>query len=180
MDFGKVLKNIAPTLADTLISAVPGGPLVKSALKAIAGAFGLADDSEASVREALQKMTPADALAITRADQQFALDKIREQNRAIESLELLASTDRDSARKRETLVKDMTPRNLAYALTVGFFGVLVGVIVWGYPVNARESVMQLINTLNVVWIGCMAYYFGTTANSGKKDEVIARSIPPKD
>lgn len=179
-DFAKVLGSIAPTLADTLISAVPGGPLVKKVLSTMAAALGLTDDSQSSVEAALRKMTPADALALTRADQQFAMEQLKEKNRTIETLEAMAASDRDSARKREISVKDNVPRNLSYALTIGFFGALVFVIWVGYPPESRESVMQLINTLNVVWIGCMAYYFGTTANSGKKDDVISRSLSLKE
>lgn len=172
MGWKEAVGKVAPILGMALVGNIPGA--VASALGAIASTLGLPDSRESTVEAALRILTPEQAILLKRADQDFALAQLKEVNRANAELERLVFDDRANARAREIATKDNVPRNLAYALTVGFFGVLLLVFIYGYPEDSsRDLIQQLINTLNVVWIGCMAYYFGTTSRSGKKDSVIA-------
>lgn len=81
----------------------------------------------------------------------------------ITDLEQIAANDRDSARKREMVVQDKTPRNLAYFLTAGFFG-LLGALFFGTPPESAMSTLQIMTgSLGTAWITMIAYYYGTSA-----------------
>lgn len=173
-DLTGVLSKVAPVLASAL-----GGPLAGTAVAAIQDAFGIkpvgsSQDKEKAVVEALNSATPDQLLALKKADQEYAVQ--------MEGLGLkkeeLAGTDRDSARKREINVRDNTPKILAYAITLGFFGVLAALMLGDMPANSKEVLYIMLGTLGTAWTGVISYYFGSTAGSSEKTKLLAASTPP--
>ena len=85
----------------------------------------------------------------------------------------LANSDRDSARKREMVIKDKTPAILAYLLTV-LFGALLGILIFGPEIKEANKavVFSMAGSLGTVWIAAMAYYHGSSRGSAEKDIIL--------
>jgi hypothetical protein len=81
--------------------------------------------------------------------------------------------DRKSARDREIRTGDRTTRNLAYAVTVGFFGILSAVLYRGIPADSQVALLML-GSLGTAWTGIVAYYFGSSLGSKAKDSMLNR------
>ena len=175
MDWKSIVGKVAPMLGAAL-----GGPLGSLAVTGIADALGLSDKTEAAITEALAGTTPEQLLALKNADQAFAV-KMQELGFAnAKDMESLASGDRDSARKREMVVLDKTPRNLAYGVTGGFFSILMFMMFFEIPVASRDILNIMLGTLGASFSGVIGYYFGSTAGSKLKSELLARAEPVKD
>lgn len=168
MDWKAAIGKIAPVLGMAL-----GGPLGGAAVAAISSALGLSESTETAIKTALQGMTPEQAATLKRADQQFALDQMKEINRANEEAERIAASDRDSARKREVEVKDHTPKILAYIVSIGFFGVLWFMLTESIPDTGKEALLIMLGSLGAAWTGVIAYYFGSSAGSARKTDIMA-------
>ena len=77
-----------------------------------------------------------------------------------------------SARKREVLTGDFTPKVLAAAITIGFFGILFWMFVHGVPKNGNEALLLMLGALQTAFTGVIAYYFGSSAGSKAKNELL--------
>jgi hypothetical protein len=167
--FGPLLGSVAPTLATAL-----GGPLAGLAVKSLSKALlGAEDFSEEAVMEAMATATPEQLAAVKKIDADF---KVQMKSLDID-LERIAVDDRKSARTMQTETKDWIPRALAISVTLGYFGIIAYVLVSGLPMNGSEVLLMLLGTLSAGWTGVMAFYFGSSSGSQKKDAMIHNSIP---
>ena len=89
-------------------------------------------------------------------------------------LERIVAGDRDSARKREVALGDHTPKILAAAITIGFFGILFWMFVHGVPKNGNEALLLMLGALQTAFTGVIAYYFGSSAGSKAKTDAMAK------
>lgn len=174
MSFDSVLKTVAPWLG-----AAMGGPpaLVAMAVSTIGETLGLTDKTMEGVKTALSGATAEDMLKLKAAEQDFQV-KMQELGFShLETMEKVGAEDRADARKREIAVGDHTPRNLAYAVTVGFFAVLLVMVF----VDIDEKVMTILNimvgSLGTAWAGVLAYYFGKDSGSARTKELLAGAPP---
>lgn len=172
-DLASVLTKAAPALATAL-----GGPLAGGAVAALEGVFGLNGEGTTKERTealgmALSGATADQMLALKKADQDFA---VRMEELGVKREEV-ANADRDSARKREVEVKDKTPRNLAYAITTGYFGMLVFMMLVPIPQASRDIMNYMLGTLGTAWVASVTYYFGSTNGSFEKSKLLALASP---
>jgi uncharacterized membrane protein len=174
MDWKALISTVAPYLG-----AAIGGPIGASAVGIVADALGLSDKTEASVKAALSGVTPEQMLAIKTADQDFQAKMTALGYDHIDKLAELAVKDMDSARNREIQVKDNTNRNLAYAYTVGYFGLIGVVMTVGIKPEVSEMMNVLIGVLTAAQASIMGYYYGSSRGSADKTELLAQSMPPK-
>lgn len=171
MDWKSLLGTVAPWIGTAL-----GGPLGGMAATAIAEVFGLSEKTEDAIRQALSGATPEQMLALKQADQQFAMRMQELGFQNVQALEKIAADDRDSARKREAAVLDYTPRILAYLIVGGFLGMAYGVL---FKQMSADSVLAgtIIGYLSAKAEQVAAYYFGSTAGSARKTELLGKSAP---
>ncbi len=174
------IAGIAPTLATML-----GGPLAGTAVTALENAFGLTPGAGAdAVTQVVQAgMTPDAIAAVRKADQEHA-EKMRQLDIDVEQLNAaheaaiatIDAGDRDSARKREIAVGGYTVPALAWLIVSASLCLVVATvtgnitrdpqlagqvgIVTGYLLNEAKTVL--------------AYFFGSSASSARKDATIAR------
>lgn len=167
-DWKRVVGTVAPTIATAL-----GGPLAGLAVKAIGGALGLGEGaSEAEIEAKIAGATPADLLALKKADQDFAV-KMRELD---VDLERIAAGDRDSARKMQQETKSWAPPVLASVVVGGFIAASVAVL-GGWVDGLKDPLVaalvgSVIGNITAATMLVLNFYFGTSASSRAKDETI--------
>ena len=158
------LKQIAPTIATAL-----GGPLAGMAVSAVSKAIGV-DEKEVGDLIANNKLT-ADQIA------QVKLAEIELQKQANElglNFEKLAVDDRKSAREMQAATRSWVPPLLAASVTVGFFAILGGMMFGKMSVADNTALTMMLGSLGTAWTGIIAYYFGSSAGSQAKTEMMAK------
>jgi hypothetical protein len=166
MKFSDAAKKIISALAPTLATAL-GGPLAGAATAQIVKSLG---GSEESAEAAIVSADPQTLIQLKQADadfQKFLLDHDLD-------LEKINAADRADARNREIQLRDITPAVLAYAVTLGFFGTLGFMLIYGKPVAGGEALLVMLGSLGTAWAGITAYYFGSSAGSKHKTELLAK------
>lgn len=158
------LKQIAPTIATAL-----GGPLAGMAVSAISKAIGV-DEKDVGDLINNNKLT-AEQIA------QVKLAEIELQKQANElglNFEALAVDDRKSAREMQATTRSVVPPALAGIVTVGFFGILV-MMLFGQVDSNNPAILMMLGSLGTAWTGIIAYYFGSSAGSQAKTELLSKS-----
>jgi hypothetical protein len=163
--FGPLLGQVAPTIATAL-----GGPLAGVAVKALSGVLlGHENGSEDDVKAAMASASPDQLAALKKIDADF---KVSMKELDID-LERIAAGDRDSARKMQTETKDWVPKLLAIVITLGFFGILVWMLVQGMPQTGTEALLMMLGALGTAWTGVVNFYYGSSAGSKAKNDMLA-------
>lgn len=169
-DWKAIVRTVAPALATAL-----GTPLAGMATKVITDALlgeGVDSATDDMLANAVRTASPDQLIALKEADLQFRKDMARLEI----DLEQIAAGDRASARQREIATGDQwTPRVLSGSVTVGFFGILFWILNNGVPETGGDALLVMLGSLGTAWIGCMTYYFGSTAGSAKKTDLLARA-----
>lgn len=159
------LKQIAPTIATAL-----GGPLAGLAVDAISKAIGIDPKDVQSTLEQ-GKLSAEQIGAIKQAEIAMAA---RAQELGLD-FEKLAVDDRKSARDMQTKTQSWIPGLMAIAVTLGFFGILVGLMTDHFKTS--DALMLMLGSLGTAWTGIIAFYFGSSAGSQRKDELLHQSAP---
>lgn len=161
------LKTIAPTIATAL-----GGPLAGLAVDAVSKAIGIdPKDVQATISEG--KLTSDQIMAIKQAEIQMAA---RAQEMGLDFAKL-GNEDRKSAREMQAETRSYIPAILAVTVTVGFFGILVGLMTETFKTS--DALMLMLGSLGTAWTGICAFYFGSSASSQNKDNLLHQSTPTK-
>lgn len=173
--FAKVLPTIAATM---------GGPLAQMGVNAIIEHFGgkeipaTHEGLDAAIIEA-QKTDPNILEKLKVADNELKLRLVDMGYKNEAEILALQNADRADARAREIAVKDWTPQILAYAVTIGFFGVLA-IMSWHQIPDGSVKVMDvMLGSLGTAWIGIVGYYFGSSSGSAAKTKIIADQAAEK-
>jgi hypothetical protein len=174
-----VVKTLAPTIATAL-----GGPLAGGAVMALESVFGITakpdastDDRQATLAAAISGATPEQLAAMRAKDQDYALAMAQAGFKDTETLASLAVQDRASARAMQISTKSWTAPFLALFVTLGFFGVLAVMMFYQLPQATHDALMLMLGSLGTAWTGVIAYYFGSSAGSDRKTELLAQSTP---
>jgi hypothetical protein len=162
------LKQIAPTIATAM-----GGPLAGMAVSAISKAIGV-DESKVGDLIANNKLS-ADQIA------QVKLAEIELQKQAQElglNFEKLEVEDRKSARDMQAATRSMMPPILAGAVTVGFFAIMT-LMFFNKVDSNNPAILMMLGSLGTAWTGIIAYYFGSSAGSQAKTDLLSKAGPVK-
>ena len=163
--FGPLLGQLAPSIATAL-----GGPLAGVAVKTLSNAlFGHENGTEEQVSEAMATATPDQLAAIKKIDADF---KVQMKSLDID-LERISAGDRDSARQMQRETKDWVPKVLAIVITLGFFGILIWMLLNGMPKTGTEALLMMLGALGTAWTGVVNFYYGSSAGSKAKNDLLA-------
>lgn len=116
-------------------------------------------------------------LALKNADQQFALQMQALGFKQVTDLEAIAAGDRKDARAMQVSKPSPVPAMLSFLVTVGYFGILVGMMTGKLVVSDSQALLIMLGSLGTAWGGVMAFWFGTTRDSSRKTELLAQSAP---
>jgi len=157
------LKQIAPTIATAL-----GGPLAGMAVSAISKAIGV-DPEKVGDLISSNKLS-AEQIA------QVKIAEIELQKQAQElglNFEKLEVEDRKSARDMQATTRSMMPPLLAGLVTIGFFSIMV-MMFFNKIDSGNPAILMMLGSLGTAWTGIIAYYFGSSAGSQAKTDLLSK------
>jgi len=161
------LKTIAPTIATAL-----GGPLAGLAIEAVSKAIGIdPKDVQSTISEG--KLSSDQIMLLKQAEIDMAA---RAQEMGLDFAKLNVE-DRRSAREMQAETRSYIPAILAVSVTIGFFGILIGMMTETF--KASDALMLMLGSLGTAWTGIIAFYFGSSAGSQAKDDLLHQSTPTK-
>jgi len=159
------LKTIAPTIATAL-----GGPFGGLAYEAVSKVLGVSqDDAQKMLSDG--KLTAEQIASVQQAE--IAL-KAKAQELGLD-FEQLAVADRKSARDMQQSTHSFIPPVLAILVTIGFFGILVGLMMETFKTS--DALLLMLGSLGTAWTAIMSFYFGSSAGSQAKDAMLHNSTP---
>lgn len=175
MDWTKLITTVAPWIGTAL-----GGPLGGMAVEAAANALGLSDKTVGAVKQVLSGATPEQLLALKKADQDFSLQMQALGFKNITDMEGLAVADRDSARRMHTTGPSVIPAILTCFVIGAFTVTLVLLLAFDVPATNRDIVVYMIGQLSGGFTSALAFWLGTTRDSGRKTEMLGlQGLPPR-
>lgn len=159
------LKAIAPTLATAI-----GGPFGTMAYGLAATALGVSpEDAQKTIESG--KLTSEQIASVQQAE--IAI-KARAQELGLDFAKL-GNDDRKSARDMQSTTRSVVPPVLALLVTLGFFGILIGLMTKTFATS--DALMLMLGSLGTAWTGIIAFYFGSSASSQAKDTLLHQSTP---
>ena len=159
------LKMIAPTIATAV-----GGPFGTMAYGLIAHELGVSPEEAKSTIEA-GKLTADQIASVQLAEVQI---KAKAQELNLDFAQLVVA-DRKSAREMQAQTRSYIPAVLAISVTIGFFGILIGMMTETFKTS--DALMLMLGSLGTAWTGIIAFYFGSSAGSQAKDDLLHQSSP---
>lgn len=173
MDWTTILRQIAPTVASAVL-----GPLGGVAVAAIGNALGVSDATQDKIANAITsaQMTPEQLAAL----KQLELDYQAKERELGFRYSELSFKDRDSARQAN--VQGGTQGRLFW-LSLFLLAICLGsectVLFSGYPPGVSELVVgRVLGLLDAVAMLVLSYWYGTTASSAHKTDLLAAAQPP--
>ena len=134
--------------------------------------FGEEGVSEADIEEAVLGASPMELRKLKQAELEFQFEM-----RELEiDLERLHAEDRDSARDRQAKTGDKMPGVIAAAALIGFFGILLAMIFVELPDASKAPLNVMLGSLGSLVVAIGNFYFGSSAGSSAKNELIERMI----
>jgi hypothetical protein len=183
MDWSKVASRIGSTAP--LLAGLIGGPIglgVTAAAAIISHTLGTPNDPQA-IETALNDPTALDKLRQAEGANAVQLQQLvvtaAQARLAYETdMARIQAGDRADARAMGIANRDWVPKVLAMAVTGGFFGILLLMALRALPHENRDLVNVVIGALGTAWISIIGYYFGTSAGSMRKTELLAKPSVP--
>ena len=162
------LKTIAPTVATAL-----GGPLAGMAVSAVSKALGCDPDEVQGIISS-NKLTAEQVASIQLAELEL---KKQAQSMGLDFAKLTVE-DRKSARDMQIATKSMLVPSLAILIVSAFIGVVIATL-GGFAVVDSVLAGTLIGYISAKAEQVVNFYFGSSAGSQRKDEMIHNSTPIK-
>lgn len=153
-----------------------GGPLGTMAAAVVGTAMGVENLPVDGIEDAIALATTKDPemmLKLRQAEQSFELQMKQLGFDSVAKIEEIHAADRANARAREMAVKDATPRQLAWLVTIGFFVILLLLTFFEVPASTKDLLMIMAGVLGTQVNGVYNYYFGSSAGSAAKTQIMA-------
>lgn len=183
MDWSKVAVRIGAKAP--LLAGLVGGPVglgVTTAAAIISHALGTPGDPDIvetalNDPDALDKIGQAES-ANSLQLQQLVVAAAQARLSFEADMGRIAAGDRTDVRTVGTASLDWVPKVLAMSVTAGFFGILLLMALRALPEANRDLVNVVVGALGTAWISIIGYYFGTSAGSMRKTELLAQPSVP--
>lgn len=150
------ISTVLPTIGHLL-----GGPMGGMAVEVVGKCLGIDSATTDKVTKALAagNLTAEQMAALQAADLQL---KTRMAELGLDA-EKLAQADRASAREMQVKTGSHTVPILASAVTVGFFGILVGLMTGDLKMwEGHAELQMLVGSLASAWAMIVSFYFGAS------------------
>lgn len=166
-------KKAMPWIGAAATGNVPA--LVAMAASAVGDALGTdVQANSGAIAAAVAGATPEQIVALKQADNEFAA-KMRElEFTSVADLERIAAGDRASARLMQIATKSRTPHVLACAVVGCWILIQFALLVVVIDEGMRELVSRVLGTLDAALMLVLSYFFGSTATSARKTELLAK------
>ena len=155
---------IAPTLATAI-----GGPFGTMAYGLAAKVMNISPEEAQRTIES-GKLTAEQIASVQLAEIEI---KAKAQELGLDFAKV-AADDRKSARDMQTTTRSMLPPVLAILVTLGFFGILVGMMTKTFATS--DALLLMLGSLGTAWTGIIAFYFGSSAGSQAKNDLLSRAV----
>ena len=183
MDWTKVASTIGGTAP--LLAGLIGGPVglgVTAAATLLSHVLGTPNDPQA-IETALQDPSALDKVRQAESAnaiqlQQLAVTAAQAQLTHEIELARVNGEDRKDARAMGIATQDWVPKVLAMVVTIGFFGIFILIARFPLMVTNHDLVNVILGSLGTAWVSIIGYYFGTSAGSARKTELLAQSNTP--
>jgi len=161
------LKMIAPTLATAV-----GGPFGAMAYGVLAKVMDITPEAAQQTIET-GKLTAEQIASVQLAEIEI---KAKAQELGLDFAKV-AADDRKSAREMQTATRSLLPPILAVMVTLGFFGILIGMMTNTFTTS--DALLLMLGSLGTAWTGIIAFYFGSSAGSQAKNELLGKAAAAK-
>ena len=123
--------------------------------------------------------SPDAALAAIKADPNKVLEFQQAMSAQQVDLEKAYLADVASAREMQIAGHSPVPAILSYLVTVGYFGVLAGMMTKTLVVADSQVALMMLGSLTTAWGSVLAFWFGTTRESARRTDLLAQAVPVK-
>jgi hypothetical protein len=173
------IKKAFPFISAAASLGGPFGVMAASMVGKALGADKAPDSSSDSITNAIASAmaSPEQRQALLKAEQDFQLQMAELGYKNAEEIEATGAADRASARSMQVSTRSWIPGTLAVSVTVGFFGLLTLTAMHAPPVSSEKVLDVMTGSLGTAWIMVMGYYFGSSAGSAAKTELLAQAQP---
>jgi len=156
------LKMIAPTLATAI-----AGPFGTMAYGVVAKVLNITpEDAQKTIETG--KLTAEQIASVQLAEIEL---KARAQELGLDFAKVEVD-DRKSARDMQMSTKSLIPAVLATVVTLGFFSILVGLMTKTFVPS--DALFLMLGSLGTAWTGIISFYFGSSAGSQAKDDMLRK------
>ena len=152
--FGKLVENVAPTIATDML-----GPVAGMAVKALSTALlGHEGGSEDDITNALANATPDQITALKKIDADF---KVQMKKLDIDLVKI-AADDRASARDMAANTHSYTPSVLSYVTVVCWAIIQYYLFTHIIDPSMRELIARVLGTLDGALMLVLSFWFGSS------------------
>lgn len=178
MSFTDVIKKAFPFISAAASLGGPVGSLAASLVGKAIGATSV-EPTEDGISNAIATAfaDPQQRAALIKAEQDFQAQMAELGYKDAEALAATAEADRASAREMQIQTKSQLPGTLALLVTIGFFGLLALSAFHTIPASSEKILDVMTGSLGTAWIMIITYYFGSSAGSDRKTELLAQAPP---
>lgn len=165
-------KKAMPFIVTALSVAGPAGTAAATVLGSV---LKIQNPTTDSVQKALASLTltPEMQVQLTQAENQFKMQMQSMGYQHEDDLAKIGADDRASARQMQIQTRSKVAPALAILITLGFFGLILLTMYHVAPAGSDKILDVMTGSLGTAWIMVVTYYFGSSAGSARKTELLA-------
>jgi|SRR6266404_510740 len=155
--------------------SLAGGPAGNAAALILGKVLKVDSPTVDSITKTLQglTLTPELQAQLQEAENQYKLQMQQMGYQHEDDLAKIGADDRASARQMQIQTRSWVVPCLAIVITLGFFGLLTLLLYHVAPSGSEKILDVMTGSLGTAWIMVVTYFFGSSAGSDRKTELLA-------